>query len=120
LGIAGGVATTIATGGVTAPAALAAAGGLASASKSNMGRASGFSGNSGAMGIKNPYLIIERPQVKTAETFPNLAGFPTNYSVKLGDCEGHVVVSHVHVEGVNATQGELIEIENLLQSGVLV
>lgn len=120
LGIAGGVATTIATGGVTAPAALAAAGGLASASKSNMGRASGFSGNSGAMGIKNPYLIIERPQVKTAETFPNLAGFPTNYSLKLGDCEGHVVVSHVHVEGINATQSELIEIENLLTSGVLV
>lgn len=121
LGAAGGIAM-LATGGAATPVVglLGAAGSAFSAGKQSQGRAGGFSGNAGAMGIKNPYLIIERPQVKTAETFPNLAGFPTNYSVKLGDCEGHVVVSHVHVEGINATQSELIEIENLLQSGVLV
>lgn len=121
LGAAGSIAV-LATGGAATPVVgvLGAAGSAISSGKQSQARAGGFSGNAGAMGIKNPYLIIERPQVKTAETFPNLAGFPTNYSVKLGDCEGHVVVSHVHVEGVNATQGELIEIENLLQSGVLV
>lgn len=121
LGAAGGIAM-LATGGAATPVVgvLGAAGSAFSAGKQSQGRAGGFSGNAGAMGIKTPYLIIERPQVKTAETFPNLAGFPTNYSVKLGDCEGHVVVSHVHVEGINATQSELIEIENLLTSGVVV
>lgn len=121
LGAAGSIAV-LATGGTATPVVgvLGAAGSAISSGKQSQARAGGFSGNAGAMGIKNPYLIIERPQVKTAETFPNLAGFPTNYSVKLGDCEGHVVVSHVHVEGINATQSELIEIENLLQSGVLV
>ena len=121
LGAAGGIAM-LATGGAATPVVglLGAAGSAFSAGKQSQGRAGGFSGNAGAMGIKNPYLIIERPQVKTAETFPNLAGFPTNYSVKLGECEGHVVVSHVHVEGINATQSELIEIENLLTSGVVV
>lgn len=120
LGIAGSVAATVATGGVTAPAAVTAVGGLASAGKSQNARASGFSGNSGAMGIKIPYLIIERPQTKIAQTFPELAGYPTNYSCKLSDCSNHVVVKHVHVEGINATENELDMIHTLLASGVIV
>lgn len=124
MGIVGGFAT-IATAGAAAP--VAAAGGVAAAGvgalttgRQSQSRSGNFSGNAGAMGIKTPYLIIERPQTKVADTFPQLAGYPTNKSVILNDCSGHVVVKHVHVEGVNATQGELIEIENLLQSGVLV
>lgn len=120
LGVAGSVAATVATGGVSAPAAVAAVGGLASAGKSSNARASGFSGNSGAMGIKKPYLIIERPQTKVAQSFPRIAGYPTNYSVKLGNCSNHVVVSHVHVEGINATDTELNQIATLLKSGVIV
>ena len=120
LGIAGSVAATVATGGVGAPAAIAAVGGLASAGTSHNARAGGFSGNAGAMGIKNPYLIIERPQTKIAETFPELTGYPTNYSCKLNECSGHVVVKHVHVEGINATDSELDKINSILMSGIIV
>lgn len=120
LGVAGSIAATVATGGVGAPAAIAAVGGLASAGTSHNARAGGFSGNAGAMGIKTPYLIIERPQTKIAETFPELAGYPTNYSCKLNECSGHVVVKHVHIEGINATDSELDKINNLLMSGVIV
>lgn len=124
MGMVGGFAT-IATAGAAAP--VAAAGGVAAAGagalttgRQSQSRSGNFSGNAGAMGIKTPYLIIERPQTKVAYTFPELAGYPTNKSLVLRECSGHVVVKHVHIEGVNATQGELIEIENLLQSGVLV
>ena len=124
MGIVGGFAT-IATAGAAAP--VASAGGVAAAGagalatgRQSQSRSGNFSGNAGAMGIKTPYLIIERPQTKVADTFPELAGYPTNKSLVLRECSGHVVVKHVHIEGVNATQGELIEIENLLQSGVLV
>ena len=120
LGVAGSIAATVATGGVGAPAAIAAVGGLASAGTSHNARAGGFSGNAGAMGIKTPYLIIERPQTKVAETFPELAGYPTNYSCKLSECSGHVVVKHVHVEGLNATDSELDKINSILKSGVIV
>lgn len=120
LGVAGSIAATVATGGVGAPAAIAAVGGLASAGTSHNARAGGFSGNAGAMGIKTPYLIIERPQTKVAVTFPELAGYPTNYSCKLNECSGHVVVKHVHIEGINATDSELDKINNLLMSGVIV
>lgn len=124
MGIVGGFAT-IATAGAAAP--VAAAGGVAavgagalSTGRQSQSRSGNFSGNAGAMGIKKPYLIIERPQTKVADTFPQLAGYPTNKSLLLKECSGHVVVKHVHVEGVNATQSELIEIENLLTSGVVV
>lgn len=124
MGIVGGFAT-IATAGAAAPIAsaggvAAAAGGALTTGRQSQSRSGNFSGNAGAMGIKTPYLIIERPQTKVADTFPQLAGYPTNKSVILNDCSGHVVIKHVHVEGINATQGELIEIENLLESGVLL
>ena len=119
LSIAGGVAAMLATG-VAGPAALAVAGGLATAAKSQVGHSGSFSGNAGAMGIKNPYLIIQRPQTKVARYFPHLAGYPTNVSGLLSEFSGQVVVSDVHVENIFATDYELSEIENLLKSGVLV
>ena len=115
-----GIASIALTGGVSAPAVGAIVGGAASAAKSNVGRSGGFSGNSGAMGIKVPYLIIKRPQTKVANTFPYLEGYPTNYSTRLGDCSGQVVVKYVHVEGINATDNELSQIETLLKNGVLI
>lgn len=119
--VAAGVGAIVATGGAAAPAAATGiASGAMSALQSNVGRSGGFSANAGAMGIKVPYLIIERPQTKVAETFPQLIGYPTNYSIKLGDCSNNVVVKHVHVEGINATKTELEQIESLLHSGVLI
>lgn len=119
--VATGIGAIVATGGTAAPAAVAGiASGAMSALQSNVGRSGGFSANAGAMGIKVPYLIIERPQTKVAETFPQLIGYPTNHSVKLGDCSNNVIVKHVHVEGINATKTELEQIETLLHSGVLV
>lgn len=120
LAIGAGVASMIATGGITAPAAGAVAAGVATSVKSSVSKSGGFSGNSGAMGIKKPYLIIQRPQVKTADTFPRLEGYPTNYSCKLGDCSNHVKVKSVHVEGIPATDTELVQIETLLKDGVLI
>ena len=120
LSVAGGVAMAVGSGGVGFAAGAAMIGGAASAAKSSVGRSGGFSGNAGAMGIKIPYLIIERPQTKVAETFPALAGYPTNYSCTLSDCSGHVTVKHVHIEGINATDSELKKIESLLRSGVIV
>ena len=119
--VAAGVGAIVATGGAAAPAAATGiASGAMSALQSNVGRSGGFSANAGAMGVKIPYLIIERPQTKVAETFPQLIGYPTNHSIKLGDCSNHVVVKHVHVEGIPATDTELAQIESLLKDGVLI
>lgn len=122
LGVAGGVAgIALASTGVGVVAgASAIAGGLTNAAKTSNARSGGFSGNAGAMGVKIPYLIIERPITKVASTFDVLNGYPTNHSVRLGDCSGNVIVKYVHVEGITATEQELSLVENMLKSGVVV
>lgn len=122
LGVAGGIAgvALASTGAGLAAGAGSIAGGVANFAKSNPARSGGFSGNAGAMGVKTPYIIFERPLTKVATTFDSLSGYPTNYSVRLGDCSGHVVVSDVHVHGINGTDNELEQIESLLKSGVIV
>lgn len=122
LGVAGGVAgIALASTGVGVVAgASAIAGGLTNAAKTSNARSGGFSGNAGAMGVKIPYLIIERPITKVANTFDVLNGYPTNYDCRLGDCSGNVIVKYVHVDGMSATEQELSMIESMLKSGVVV
>lgn len=119
LSIAGGIAGTIATGGNAIPAVLGA-----SASVGRMhtdtAHSGGFGGSAGAMGIKKPYLIIDRPQSSLAKNFQNYIGYPSNHTVTLGSCSGYVRVKEVHLEGIPATQNELNQIESLLKGGVLI
>jgi hypothetical protein len=115
-----GAAASMFTGGAAAPAVIAAVGGGVLSGQKQVQHSGGFTGNSGAMGGKTPYLIIERPQTKVAQLFPSLSGYPTNKSGKLSDFEGQVVVSDVHVEGMSATDTELSMIEDLLKEGVLI
>lgn len=115
-----GAAASMFTGGAAAPAVIAAVGGGVLSGQKQVQHSGGFTGNSGAMGGKKPYLIIERPQTKVAQLFPSLSGYPTNKSGKLNEFEGQVVVSDVHVEGMTATDTELSMIEDLLKEGVLL
>ena len=101
-------------------------GGIVGAATGSLGRGADiahsgqFTGNSGAMGIKKPYLIISSPQTMLANNFPHFDGKPTNYTVVLGQCTGFTKVSSVHVEGISATSSELDEIESLLKEGVII
>lgn len=115
-----GASASIATGGAALPAIGAAFGGSVMSAQKQVQHSGGFTGNAGAMGGKTPYLIIERPQTKTASLFPVLNGYPTNYSSVLGNLSGQVKVSSVHVEGIPATNIELEQIESLLKSGILI
>ena len=83
-------------------------------------RTGNFSGNAGAMGIKQPYLIIGRPQPNLANNFPSYQGKPTNYTTTVGACSGFIKAKVDHIENVNATDSELTEIDNLLQQGILI
>lgn len=117
--IAGGVVGTIATGGAIAPVAMGAVSGVLNA-HTRVQHSGGFSGNSGAMGIKKPYLIITRPQTALADQFQHFDGYPANNTTPLGNCTGYVKCSSVHLENVPATDTELTEIEGLLKTGVLI
>lgn len=119
ISIAGGITATIATGGGAAPIALGAAGAVMGA-HTNIQHSGSFSGNSGAMGGKIPYLIITRPQTKVSDRFEEMEGYPTNEYVTVGECSGYVRARAAHVINVNATDEELNQINDLLISGIII
>ncbi|MGM9543723.1 MAG: hypothetical protein ACI3T9_01940 [Romboutsia timonensis] len=121
LGIAGGVVGSLATAN---PVPLAI--GLSAASSSgklhtDVAHSGNISSNCGAMGIKKPYLIINRPQTQLAEDFEKYQGYPSNYTTTLSNCNGFVQVLEVHVDDIKtATFDEKQSIELLLKQGVII
>lgn len=109
-----GVATSIVSGNL-----LPALGG-ATRLHTNVDRSGSFTGNSGAMGSKIPYLIISRPQTAMADKFETLSGYPSNIFTPLSACKGFTQVKYCHVENLNATDAEKQEIEQLLKEGVIL
>lgn len=117
--VATGIVGAVASGGAIAPALMGGAGALMN-SHTTVQHSGGFSGNAGAMGGKKPYLIIIRPQTKVAQDYPYLQGYPTNTTVKIGDCSGYVRVRSLHLDTVAATDAEKVEIETILKSGFTI
>ena len=121
LGIAGGVVGSLATAN---PVPLAI--GLSAASSSgklhtDVAHSGNISSNCGAMGIKKPYLIINRPQTQLAEDFEKYQGYPSNYTTTLNNCTGFIQVLEVHVDDIKtATSDEKQSIELLLKQGVII
>lgn len=109
-----GVATSIVSGNL-----LPALGG-ATRLHTNVDRSGSFTGNSGAMGSKVPYIIISRPQTAMADKFETLSGYPSNTYTPLSACKGFTQVKLCHVENLSATETEKNEIERLLKEGVIL
>lgn len=87
----------------------------------NVQHSGGFTGCTGAMGGKKPYLIISRPQTELNGHEPHMSGLPSNDYITLSSRSGFIRCKHVHVAGIdNATASEKDEIERLLKQGVLI
>ena len=120
LGIAAGVAGTIATGGAAAPALLGGAAGL-TAMHTKVEHSNGFSGNAGAMACKKPYLIISRQQTAMSNGIAGEGGYPSNSYIVLNQCRGFTKVKYIHLTGIRgATDGEHDEIIRLLTEGGII
>lgn len=119
LGIAGGVIGSLATANPI-PLALTAASSIGKL-HTDIAHSGSISSNCGAMGIKKPYLIINRPQTQLAEDFEKYQGYPSNYTTTLSNCNGFVQVLEVHVDDIKtATSDEKQSIELLLKQGVII
>jgi hypothetical protein len=86
----------------------------------NVERSGSLSGNAGAMGIKKPYLVIQKPQINTPQEFEKFMGKPSNNLVSIGDCTGYIKCKEVHVFNTPATESETQELVSLLKGGVIL
>ena len=113
-----GAVAGITTGGLIGAVAGGVSGGLMGGT--SIERSGNFSANSGALGIKKPYLIISRKTPYDADNYNDYYGYPTNKTVVLNSCKGFTRVKDIHVNIPNATNEEKIEIETLLKNGVVI
>lgn len=138
-------AATAAMAGEGAAAGMAGTGGIASAMAANAGgmgavgagvvnvgnavsqlgkpsisRAGTVSGTTSLFGVREPYLIIERPNQQDFKDFNKVKGYPCGKTYKLGDITGYTQVESVHLTNIPATITEINEIENLLKGGVIL
>lgn len=116
----GGIASAFMTGGATLPMAAGAIAGGVSQAKTQVQHSGNFSGSAGAMGIKKPYLIIERPQTMIADGFANYQGKGANVRRTVGQMSGYFKFSNVHTESITgAAESEIEAIRAALESGVI-
>lgn len=79
-----------------------------------------FSGNTGYLGVRRPYLIIIRPRLCIPSDYQKMNGYPCMMTLKLGDCSGYTRVQQVQLTGMTATNPEQSEILQLLKMGVII
>lgn len=114
-----GATTGFATGGVAGAIIGASVGSYMGGS--NISKSGSFNGNSGALNVKIPYILITRKIPYDALYYNKFYGYPSNETVTLSSCKGFTKIKETHVENISrATDKEKIEIENLLKNGVLI
>ena len=113
-----GVGLSMATGGAVAGTASAILNPEQFAPK--VQRVGNIGGAVGMLGQYTPYIIIERP----AQSFPlhnnKLLGRPSNIGGIVGSFEGYTEIEYVKLDGIQATESELTEIRELLETGVYI
>ena len=88
-------------------------------SKMVVGHAGGFTGNSGYLAVRRPYLIIERPRMCNPEEYGKYNGRPSMIYMSLDRCVGYTEVQSIQFSGISATNPEMAELSELLKSGVI-
>lgn len=114
------LASTIASGGLTAPLAGAAVAGTIAAQKPEVYRSGNMSGDVSLMSERTPYLIRHvpnKPEIIEQEKF---TGFPSYKTGKVRDFGGYLEALEIHVEELNCCEEERDKIRSLFKSGVIL
>ena len=119
-----GAALAVATGGMSAPAAATTAATTTAANTLNMKERYSHGGtgnaNTALLGPQKPYLIIKWPRQCLPVDNNKYQGYPSMITESLGDLTGFTQVHKIHLDGISATQNEIMELEAALREGVIL
>lgn len=120
ISIASSIGSMVATGGASAPVAIPSiANSVVNQMKPNIEKSGSISGPAGILNMQTPYLILTRPRQALPELQNTFIGYPSLITVQLAELEGYTQVQSIHLENIPATQEELMEIQSLLEGGVI-
>ena len=88
--------------------------------KPQIQRSGNLGGSAGMLSAKKPFIIIERPNYSVPDFFNKYEGRVSNKTANLGSVSGFTMVEAVHLDGITATTGEILEMEALLKAGVIL
>lgn len=114
---------TIASGVVSQNAGAIASGAMETVTgmfNPNIQKAGNIQTDYGFMGIQTPYLTLQRPIQQMPADFAKYNGYPSNITVKLGECKGYTKIHPItiytnEIDGI--TQEECDMIKELMSEG---
>ena len=115
-----GAATSMAGAKSNPTAALGAAHSAANtvAQWGEVQQSNGYNSTAALLGVRVPYLLIERPVPSYSQNYKHDKGYPTNIATTLSNVSGYTVIEDIDLSGIPLTQGELEELRQLLADGV--
>lgn len=116
----GGVASTVLTGGATAPSLIGSALNVANNMGMSIDRSGNITGNHGAMLYKYPFLIINYPIPFDAENFKHYGGGSSNVTTTLRYCQGFTKMTECILDSIPCTSQEKASIQSMLASGIII
>lgn len=121
ISIASSIGTMVATGGASAPSSVAS---IASAAvnslKPSIEKSGSIAGAGGLLAGKVPVLILTRPRQALPGKQNTFTGYPAFITRSLGELSGYTEVHSIRLSGIDGTESEIDEIEELLKGGVIL
>lgn len=77
-----------------------------------------YNASTSFLGVRRPYLLIERAVPSMSAMYPHSKGFPLNVAMTIGSVHGYTEIEDVDLSGLDYTQEEIEELRSLLAGGV--
>lgn len=115
-----GAATSMAGAKSNPTAALGAAHSAANtvAQWGEVQQSNGYNSTAALLGVRVPYLLIERPVPSYSQNYKHDKGYPTNIATTLSNVSGYTEIEDIDLSGIPLTQAEIEELRGLLKEGV--
>lgn len=88
--------------------------------KPNFKKTGAVGASNSMIGVMQPYLFLETPNVAVPERYEKYCGLPSNITTTLGSLSGYAVVEDIRLNNLVALSPEVEEIYNLLKTGIIV
>lgn len=83
-------------------------------------KSGGYGGNTGALNIKKPYVIIKKPIIARSDTFNQYIGYPCNEVARLGTLHGYTECENVRLNTLGMDNRDIDEVTSMLRGGVIL
>lgn len=115
-GVVGSVVAMASKGKVINQDALSAANTIAQGG--DVQQSNGYNSTAAILGVRTPFLMIERVKTSYPSGYGHSKGFPSNITTLLSNVHGFTIISDIDLSGIPFTIEELSELRSLLNEGV--